>query len=123
MNLDLKESNLNEQQLDEKDDVPAIWLRIPYIGHQGESLVKKCISKLKRYKKDKNIKFIVMYDTKKMAFFCSNKDKTQDSLCSNIIYEFSCPGCSAKYVGKTERALTLQKWNTHLMKLQQFLNI
>ena len=50
-----------------------------------------------------------MYDTKKMAFFCSNKDKTQDSLCSNIIYEFSCPGCSAKYVGKTERCFYTPK--------------
>ena len=53
--------------------------------------------------KDRNIKSIVMYDTKKKAFFCSNKDKTPDSSRSNIINEFSCPGCSAKYVGKTER--------------------
>ena len=96
-------TNLNEQQLAEKDDVPAIWLRILYIGPQCESLVKKCISKLKRCMKDKNIRFVVMYDAKKMAFFCSNKDNTPDSLHSNVIHEFSCPGGRAKYVGKIER--------------------
>ena len=35
--------------------------------------------------------------------FCSNKDKIPTSLKSNCIYEFNCPGCSAKYIGKTDR--------------------
>ena len=76
---------------------------------------------------DKNIKFIVMYDTKKMSFFCSNKDKTPDSTRSNIIYEFSCPGCNAKYVSKTERLLLHSKCGTsavfkHLRNCADFLH-
>ena len=98
-------TNLNEKHLDEKDGVLVIWLHIPDIDPQGKFLVRKCISKLKRCMKDKNIKFIVMHNTKEMVFFCLNMDKTPDGLRSNIINGFSCPGCSAKYVGKTERCL------------------
>ena len=88
--------------------------RYGFVGPRGESLVKKCISKLKRCMKDKNIKFIVMYDTKKMAFFCSNKEKTPDS--SNIAYEFSYPRCCAKYVGKTERCFYTRNENSAVLK-------
>ena len=35
--------------------------------------------------------------------FCSNKDKIPDSLKSNCVYHFTCPGCASDYVGKTDR--------------------
>ena len=38
-----------------------------------------------------------------MAIFCSNKDKLPLSLKANCIYEFTCPCCSASYIGKTDR--------------------
>ena len=103
-------TNSNEQQLDEKHDVPAIWLR----WSSGRIFSKEMHIKLKRCMKDKNIKFIVMYDTKKMAFFCSNKEKTPDS--SNITYEFSYPRCCAKYVGKTERCFYTRNENSAVLK-------
>ena len=46
-----------------------------------------------------------MYDTKKVAFFCSNKDPVPVNLQSHVIYQFECPGCKAKYNGKTDRCL------------------
>ena len=51
----------------------------------GEKFVKKCISKLRKCSK-KELKFILMYDTKKVAFFCSNKDPVHVNLQSHVIY-------------------------------------
>ena len=46
-----------------------------------------------------------MYDMKKVAFFCSNKDRVPVNLQSHVIYQFECPGCKVKYIGKTDRCL------------------
>ena len=83
-------------------DVPVIWLRILYIGPQGRSLIRKCISKLKRSMKDKNIKFI-------MIRILQRKWRSSVWTKTKLINEFPCPGCSAKYVGKTE--ICFYAWN------------
>ena len=88
----------------EDDDTPKIWFRVPYIGPIGEKFAKKCISKLRKCSK-KELKFILMYDTKKVAFFCSNRDPVPVNLQSHVMYQFECPGCKAKYIGKTDRCL------------------
>ena len=88
----------------EDDDTPKIWFPVPYIGPIGEKFAKKCISKLRKCSQ-KELKFILMYDTKKVAFFCSNKDPVPVNLQSHVIYQFDCPGCKAKYIGKTDRCL------------------
>ena len=78
------------------------------MGPIGEKFAKKrCISKLQKCSK-KELKFILMYDTKKVAFFCSNKDLVPVSLQSYVIYQFECPGCKAKYIGKTDRCIELR---------------
>ena len=48
------------------------------------------------------------YDTKKVAFFCSNEDPVTVNLQSHVIYQFECPGYKAKYIGKTDRCLELR---------------
>ena len=40
-----------------------------------------------------------------MEFFCNTKDRTPIINQSFVVYEFTCPGCGANYVGKTERTL------------------
>ena len=40
-----------------------------------------------------------------MGYFCNTKDPTPTLNRSNVVYEFSCPGCRATYIGKTERTL------------------
>ena len=91
----------------ELDEIPKIWFRIPYIGPTGEQLVKHCISKLKRCSKE-DLNFILLYDTNKLSFFCSNKDPVPENLRAHIIYEFQCLGCKAKYIGKTDRCSGLR---------------
>ena len=78
----------------ELDEIPKIWFRIPYIGPVGEQLAKRCISKLKRCSKEE-LNFVLMYDTKKLSFFCSNMDLVPENLRAHVIYEFQCPGCKA----------------------------
>ena len=52
---------------DENDTRPKIWVRVPYLGKQGETLVKKCLNKIQRCL-TAPINFIVIYDTKKFIF-------------------------------------------------------
>ena len=86
------------------DSPPKIWLKLPYLGRQGEFLVKNLIRKMRRSLKI-YVKIIVVYQTKKTSFFLSNNDKIPDSCKANVVYRFSCPGCGHSYMGKTERSL------------------
>ena len=76
--LKTKLCNDNNTTLHENNDdsAPKIWLKLPYLGRQGEFLVKNLIRKmcLKIY-----VKIIVVYQTKKTSFFLPNKDKIPDS--------------------------------------------
>ena len=98
-NIILHENNENND-----DSVPKTWLKLPYLGRQGEFLVKNLIRKIRRSLKI-HVKIIAVYQTKKTPFFLPNKDKILDSNKANVVYEFSCPGCGHSYVGKTERSL------------------
>ena len=59
-----------------EENIPKVWLRIPYLGKQGEYLVKKLISKLKR-NLTKQVKFIVIYQTKRSHISCREKTKSE----------------------------------------------
>ena len=67
-------------------------------------MVKKLLKKIQR-NLIQPVKFVVIYDTKKISYFLPKKDKILNPLRSNIVYEFTCPGCNSSYVGKTERNL------------------
>ena len=47
-----------------------------------------------------------------MEFFCNTKDKTPIINQSFVVYKFTCPGCGANYVGKTEKTLYERMLNT-----------
>ena len=90
----------------QKDDVSVIkiWIRLPYLGNEGEELVKTCIRKLKRRFKA-NVKFVTIYYTSKCTMFCSVKGKIPTHQKSSVIYKIKCPGCGEDYVGKIERCV------------------
>ena len=51
------------------------------------------------------MKFNVQLKTIKLSFFTSNKEKVPFLNKSHIVYEFTCPGCANKYIGKTDTTL------------------
>jgi hypothetical protein len=83
------------------DMLPKIWIRIPYLGNRGDFLLKSCLNKIQRFL-SKPVKFITIYDTKKLSYFVSNKDKLPPLSRSNLVYEVACPGCGKTYIGMTQ---------------------
>ena len=58
-----------------EDNTSKIWLRNPYLGQQGEHLVKK-LTKIQRSLTNPG-KFIAIYETKKVSYFISKKHNPQ----------------------------------------------
>ena len=54
---------------------------------------------------DKKLNLRVSYSTTKTSFFTNTKDRTPTLSRSHVVYKFSCRGCSAQYIGKTDRNL------------------
>ena len=83
---------------------PKIWKGIPFLGKQGEFLVRNLLKNIQR-SLTQPVKFVVTYDTQKVSYFLPKQDKIPYPSRSNIVYEFTCPGCNSSYIGKTERNL------------------
>ena len=77
-------------------NLPKIWIRLPYLGTQGTTLINNCIRKLRKYL-SKPVQFVIIYDSKKIAFFTSNKDKIPPLFRFYTIYQITCPGCNESY--------------------------
>ena len=99
-----KDEKVDQNDLD--PDIPTIWLTIPYAGDTGEYLVKSCIRKIRKFMKD--VKVIVRYTTKNISLFCSTKDPIPIEQRAQVIYEITCPGCGGKYIGKTDRCISIR---------------
>ena len=65
-----KEALKQEKNIVNKNNNPAIWIRLPYIGSKGEHLLKHCIRKVKR-NCITDIKFVILYNTKKISYYCT----------------------------------------------------
>ena len=79
---------------------------MPYNGKEAESIVKRAKKRLTRlFKREKKVRFSISFQSTKMSFYTSNKDKIPLLSNSGIIYKYSCPGCNCSYIGKTENTL------------------
>jgi hypothetical protein len=107
VNKIVKQSGTNHhQQNDEEDISKIIYIFLPFTGKEAEGVVMRCKKRLfKLFKKDQKIEFRVHFQTTKLSFFTSNKDRTPLLSNSFLIYEYSCPGCKKSYIGKTETTL------------------
>ena len=82
---------------------PKIWLRLPYIGKRGITLLQKFKKNLLRLIK-RPCRLIVNWKTTTSTnCFLSCKDKTPKEYQSSVVYSFSFPGCQQSYIGKTDR--------------------
>ena len=80
------------------------YIKLPFYGHLSYSIRNKLDSVLKHYFPDTKFHF-VFTNTLSIGSFFKFKDMVPPDLSSNIIYEFSCPGCKARYIGETKRNL------------------
>ena len=79
---------------------------LPYNGQEAESIVTRCKKRLTRlFKKGRNVKFSIRFQSTKVSFYTSNKDKIPFLSNSGVIYRYTCPGCNSAYVGKTESTM------------------
>ena len=57
-----------------EDIRPKIWIRISYLGRNWEFLVKNLVKKLQRNLTEP-VKFVVLYQTKKISYFFPRKTR------------------------------------------------
>ena len=74
-----------------------------YIGHFSHVTKKKLRHICERFCKDIDIK--IAFLPLKLSIFFSCKDPLPKSLQSYVVYQFTCAGCKACYVGETKRHL------------------
>ena len=57
-----------------KENVAEIFFHLSYAGSKDKQLVKHCLKKIRLCLKI-NVKFVVVYDTKNISFYCNVKVK------------------------------------------------
>ncbi len=94
-------------------DDTKIWLQLPYLGKFGNRLTRSFIRKITPLLTLK-CRFIINWKTINSNVFVSCKNKTPTPYQSSAVYEFICPGCNSRYIGKTDRCLyTRTKEHSH----------
>ena len=83
------------------------YISLPYYGLLSYDIRKKLNKALKHYYPKTIFRFIFS-NPKTINSFFKHKESPPTNLISNIVYEFKCPHCNMRYVGKTERNLTLR---------------
>ena len=105
----------------EDKDLKKIWITLLYIGVKDESLIESTVKKLSKFQISnfkENVTIITRFNDTKISMFCSNKDKLKFEQKSNLIDEFTCPGCQKTYIGKTDRCLSI-RLNEHTTRDDQ----
>ena len=83
------------------------YIKLPYYGHLSFIIRKQLHSLLKQFYPD--VKFVMVFSNKfTIGSMFKYKDSLPAALISNIIYEFKCSSCNARYIGETVRNLTLR---------------
>ena len=54
---------------------------------------------------NQKVNFVWRFSITKISFFTNMKGKLNKLSKSNVVYQFSCPGCGSSHIGKTERTL------------------
>ena len=93
-----RKNNTND---DDKNDELSIILKLPYMGPEGEKLVRTLRKKISK-NISRKLLIKIIWTTTKISDFCSIKDKLPNEQKNQIIYNITCPACGEKYVGKTE---------------------
>ena len=100
--------------------IPIIWVKLPFIGKKGCSLVRNCIRKISRLIKQP-VKFVNHWETTECNIYTSQKDRTPKPYRSSVVYKFVCPGCNASYIAKLTDAFTPELRSTRSQMSLKFI--
>ena len=81
-----------------------LYLKLPFYGSYSYVMKRKLSQLFKKYYPQINLR-IVMTNNNTIGKLFKFKDVLPTSLCSRIVYEYSCGDCGATYVGKSQRHL------------------
>ena len=90
----------NENTINNKKKV---YFKLPYIGTFSNATKIKRNQISDKYCKNTNI--VVAFSLLKTESFFSCKDSIPKFLQSSVVYQITCAGCNACYIGKTKRHL------------------
>ena len=83
------------------------FITLPFSGHFSYQLRNTLSILLRKHMPNINYKFIFVNRNTIGSLF-KVKDNIPDSLCSNIVYGFTCPDCTDRYIGSTSRNLKIR---------------
>ena len=92
---------LNKLNSVSKDDEPKFVLVLPYSEGFKDY-------KVKIRKQLGNLNYRIVSTSWKVRNMFINKSKTPVELCSDLVYQFTCNGCNATYIGETSRHLCIR---------------
>ena len=125
-------SKPKETSLNTSNENLEIILKLPYMGPEGEKLVKNLRKKITRHL-SKELYIKIIWTTNKLSDFCGIKDKIPTDQRNNIIYKINCPACGESYIGKTECCFRIrmnehgtrpdQPMHQHLTKCPSFSHV
>ena len=76
-------------------------LVLPYQGERGDKLINSLVKTIAKVEKKHETKII--YTGTKLSACFNVKDKTIQEHKNNLVYEYKCQDCQAKYIGETAR--------------------
>lgn len=83
------------------------YLKMPFYGKISNELRKTLGSLLRD--SFPAIEFRILFTNEfRIGTFFNHKDRIPDSLCSNIVYKFTCPSCQAGYIGCSSRSFKIR---------------
>ena len=83
------------------------YIKLPYYGFLSFSIRKRLQHLFRQFYP--NSKFIFIFtNPHTIGSLFKSKDSLPLGLISNIVYQFTCPHCKMRYVGETERNLSLR---------------
>ena len=84
-----------------------IVFKLPYMGPLSNVVIKKLKKVLRTNFTTVDIRPIFV-NPRTIGSFFSVKDKIPISICSSVVYNYSCGACDATYIGKTTRNLSIR---------------
>ena len=98
--------NRKNNESESNEEIDTLFMFLPYNGKEAECIAKRCKKRLdKLFRKEKRVKLNIIFQSTKVSFFTSTKDKIPALSNSGVIYNYTCPGCKSSYIGKTENTL------------------